>query len=366
MIAGAAAPADAMLAAVTPADDRLRILHAPLNIAGGPGNLSAGLNAIGCESRLLVFHAQPFRDGSDINLRLPTSGGPRVMARRLPRQFAAFARTLPDYDVFHYHAGTLVPKRINLPLLGALGKGRVIQFWGSDLRDQPASAVDYALRHADAAIVGSYHILPRAPHDERWTPYRVVPPGMDLGLWTPHYPDPGRTIRIVHAPSRRARKGTDAVLDAIATLTAEGAPIELDLIENTPNAEARERYAAADLIIDQLGVGWYGLFAIESMALGKPVVVRLDVDPLRRTEEAFGVTAPMINADRDTLTTVLRDLIRDPERLGDIGRASRAYVEEVHAHTKAAERTLAIYRDAGIADDGTRRPRAKHRSFAFR
>jgi glycosyltransferase involved in cell wall biosynthesis len=366
MIAGGAVPAAAMLAAVNPAADRLRILHAPLNIAGGPGNLSAGLNAIGCESRLMVFHAQPFRDGSDINLHLPTSGGPRVMARRLPRQLAAFARTLPDYDVFHYHAGTLIPKRINLPLLGALGKGRVIQFWGSDLRDQPAAAVDYALRHADAAIVGSYHILPRAPRDDRWPPYRVVPPGMDLALWTPHYPDPGETIRIVHAPSRRARKGTDAVLDAIATLKAEGAPVDLDLIENTPNAEARERYAAADVIIDQLGVGWYGLFAIESMALGKPVVVRLDREPLRQTEEAFGVEAPMINADRDDLVAVLRDLIRDPQRLGAIGRASRAYVEEVHAHTKTAERTLAVYRGAGIAGEGTQRPRGRRRSFAFR
>lgn len=366
MIAGGAVSTVAMLAAVNPADDRLRILHAPLNIAGGPGNLSAGLNAIGCESRLLVFHAQPFRDGSDINLGLSRSGGPTVMARRLPRQFAAFARTLPDYDIFHYHAGTLVPKRINLPVLGALGKGRVIQFWGSDLRDQPASVVDYALRHADAAIVGSYHILPRAPHDPRWPKYRVVPPGMDLDLWTPHYPDPGRTVRIVHAPSRRARKGTDAVLAAVATLKSEGAPIELDLIENTPNAEARERYAAADLIIDQLGVGWYGLFAIESMALGKPVVVRLDRDPLRRTEEAFGVTAPMVNADRDSLADVLRDLIRDPERLASIGRASRAYVEEIHAHTKAAERTLAIYREAGIAGEATRRPTSRRRRFAFR
>jgi glycosyltransferase involved in cell wall biosynthesis len=344
----------------------LRILHAPLNIAGGPAALSAGLNAIGCESRLLVYHAQPFRDGSDINLRLPQAGGRKVMLQRIPRQYGAFLRTLPAFDVFHYHAGTLVPKRINLPLLGALGKGRVIQFWGSDIRDRPASDVDYALRHADAAVIGSYATLRRAPRAPGWPTFEVVPPAIDLGAWQPAFREPGRVIRVVHAPSRRRQKGTDAVLAAIETLRAEGAPVELDLIENLPNEEARLRYAEADLIVDQLGVGWYGLFAIEAMALGKPVIVRLEAEPAAETEAAFGTEIPLIRADRDSLADVIRGLVREPERLPAIGRASRAYVERVHDHRRVAERMLEVYRRAGIAGEGTSRPTARRRSFAFR
>ena len=133
-----------------------RILHAPLNIAGGPEALSAGLNALGCTSRLLVFTRQPFRDGSDVNLHLRQGGGPLNLALNMPRQAWAFARTLPDYDIFQFHFGvTIVPKKINLPVLGRLGKGRVFHFWGSDLRDAPVAKWDYALRHADAAVVGS-------------------------------------------------------------------------------------------------------------------------------------------------------------------------------------------------------------------
>ena len=99
--------------------DSPRILHAPLNIAGGPEALSAGLNAIGCESRLMVFTKQPFRDGSDINLHLRQGGGPVNLALNLPKQAWAFGRSIPDYDIFQFHFGvTIVPKRVNLPVLG--------------------------------------------------------------------------------------------------------------------------------------------------------------------------------------------------------------------------------------------------------
>lgn len=326
-----------------------RILHAPLNIAGGPEALSAGLNAIGCTSRLMVFTRQPFRDGSDVNLHLRQGGGPVNLALNLPRQALAFGRTLPQYDIFQFHFGvTIVPKKINLPVLGRLGKGRVFHFWGSDLRDAPVAKWDYALRHADAAVVGSYAILPRAPRAPGWPEYDVVPPGIDLGLWQPAVPEPERVIRIVHAPSRRRSKGTEAVLDAIATLKAEGAPIELDLVENTPNHEARLRYAAADLVVDQLNVGWYGLFSIEAMALGKPCIVRLDADAAARTEEAFGTRIPLVSSDAEALTETIRGLVREPERLTEIGRASRAYVEAVHGHVAVAERMLDVYRRRGI------------------
>ena len=57
-------------------------------------------------------------------------------------------------------------------------------------------------------------------------------------------------------------------------------------------AGLQSRYAAADLVVDQLNVGWYGLFSIEAMALGKPCIVRLDADAAARTEEAFGTRIP--------------------------------------------------------------------------
>jgi glycosyltransferase involved in cell wall biosynthesis len=150
-------------------------------------------------------------------------------------------------------------------------------------------------------------------------------------------------MRVAHAPSKRAVKGTESVIAAVDALRSRGAPIELDLIEGVPNREARKRYAAADVIVDQLRIGWYGMFAIESMALAKPVVVHLDEEAAAQTEEAFGLELPLLRADENDLEDVLAGLLEVRDSLPDLGRRSREYVERVHAHTAVARRVLEIY-----------------------
>jgi glycosyltransferase involved in cell wall biosynthesis len=150
-------------------------------------------------------------------------------------------------------------------------------------------------------------------------------------------------LRVAHAPSKRAVKGTDAMLAVVESLQARGAPIELDLIEGVPNREARLRYAAADVVIDQLRIGWYGMLAIESMALAKPVVVHLDEEAATETKEAFGLELPLIRADERNLADVLERLIETRESLPELGRRSREYVERVHGHLVVAHQVLAIY-----------------------
>ena len=71
----------------------------------------------------------------------------------------------------------------------------------------------------------------------------------------------------------------------------EGLDADLELVEGLHHDEAFERYRAADIVVDQLNAGWYGLFAIEAMALGKPVVTFLHDEAVRRTEEAFGTAS---------------------------------------------------------------------------
>jgi glycosyltransferase involved in cell wall biosynthesis len=97
------------------------------------------------------------------------------------------------------------------------------------------------------------------------------------------------------------------------------------------------------VIVDQVRIGWYGMFAIESMALGKPVVVHLDEEAAAETEEAFGLELPLIRADEQSLDGVLAGLLEERESLPERGRHSREYVERVHAHTEVARRVLEIY-----------------------
>jgi glycosyltransferase involved in cell wall biosynthesis len=142
----------------------------------------------------------------------------------------------------------------------------------------------------------------------------------------------------VHAPSDRVRKGTEHVIAACAQL-----PVDLEIVEGLHHEEARERYRRADIVVDQLNAGWHGVFALEAMALGKPVVTYLDPVVVAQAERHFGTKVPIVSATKDTLVEALRPLVESPARRREVGAASRAYVERVHDIDRVADRLLDIY-----------------------
>ncbi len=305
-----------------------RVIHCPVNMAGIPWKNVQALRRRGVDARLVVFKAQPFRPTEyDWNLNRPDG-----FVRAQLVQARAFARLLPRTDVFHFYFGlTLLPRRLQFPLLRATGRKSVFHFLGSDIRGKSPAQLAYA-RAADARVVGSYDAL-------RWVPdAEVIPPGLDLS----RYPvSPGRGgVRplVVHAPSNRGRKGTEHVEAACAEL-----PVDLEVIHGLPHEQAVEIYKRADIVVDQLNAGWYGLFAIEAMALGKPVVTFLHDEAMRRTEDAYGVEVPIVNATKETLAAALRALVDSPDERRQRGEASRAYVEAVHDDERVADRLLDLY-----------------------
>src|SRR5205814_4870249 len=178
----------------------VRVLHSPINIAGGPGAISQGLRELGVESTLLVFNERPFERSFDVNLQLRDTSELTSRPFNLPRQVSAFSWALQNFDVFHFHAGlTLLPRKLNLPVLKLARKAIVFQSWGSDLRGRRASEVRY-LRSADAVVVGSYLTRRLAPRG-RWPDYDVVHPAIELTGWEPSPVEPGDVLRVAHAPS---------------------------------------------------------------------------------------------------------------------------------------------------------------------
>ena len=207
-----------------------------------------------------------------------------------------------------------------------------MHYLGSDIRGKTPEQLAWG-KAAGAQVVGSYDAI-------RWVPEaEVIPPGVDLARIAPAPPSDRDRPLIVHAPSSRRRKGSEHVIAAV-----EGLDADLDLVEGLHHDEAFERYRAADIVVDQLNAGWYGLFAIEAMALGKPVVTFLHDEAVRRTEEAFGTHVPIVSATAETLRETLRPLVADAARRRELGAASRAYVEHVHDVERVADRLLDLYR----------------------
>jgi hypothetical protein len=308
-----------------------------VNTAGIPWANSQALRRRGVESDLLVFNRYKLHPEADISLERRGN-----LVRQQATQWRAFLKLLPRYDVFHFYSSvTLVPKSVQFRILHALGKRGVYQYLGSDIRGKTREQLAYGLA-ADAEIVSSYDAV-------RWVPHAdVVLPGIEISGIEPAVPaaEPKRPV-IMHAPSSRRRKGTEHVVAAI-----DGLDADLRIVEGLTHDEAFALYREADIVVDQLNAGWYGVFAIECLALGKPVVTFLHDEAVRRTEEAYGVEVPLVSATAETLRERLRPLVEDAGLRHRIGAASRAYAEKLHDIDAIAGELVAIYERIRVGTRG--------------
>ena len=173
----------------------------------------------------------------------------------------------------------------------------------------------------------------------RWDlSFHTVP--VDTASLVPRELPPRATPVVIHAPNHRHVKGTQYLLDAVDRLRARGFPIELRLIEGVPREEALRLYADVDIVADQFIMGAFGIFALEGMALGKPVLTYLDEQHLQRPAYSH----PIVNTTPENLEQVLAVLLAMPELRQRIGRASRASIERYQSFDVVSQLWTRIYR----------------------
>jgi glycosyltransferase involved in cell wall biosynthesis len=332
----------------TRAHDPVRIVHLPTATGGHPLGLSRAERALGFRSDVVDFAPGSLAYAADRVFDLSRLGTTQRAAVRL-RFLADAART---YDVFHFNAGApAIALRTQwgvfteLPLLKRLGKTLVVTWQGCDVRPQAAchfcDRTDCAeqdpwrpryaralLKYADRAVylnpdLGRY--LPGAT----FLPYANV----DVASLAPRALSDRQTVVVAHAPTYPRIKGTEHVVAAVQRLREEGFDVELDLIEGVAHSEAFERIARADVLVDQLHLGWYGGVAVEAMALGRPVVCFIN-----EAENPFGAELPIARADPATLKDVLAGLLRDRDRRAALAESSRAFALREHDPQAIARR----------------------------
>lgn len=366
----------------------LRVLHCPANVGGHPSELARAERALGLASRSVAFDPSIFGYATDETLW----AGARGLLGREARRFALLRRALRDFDVIHFNFGlSIMPPWVppgadpagasrlktvqrlysrllelrDLPLLKRAGKRIVVTFQGDDARQGDVLRERY--EHSLADESGSYYLPAADAHKRRrirgWERYadailalnpdllHVLPKhaqflpyaNVDPADWLPLAPPQGRPV-IVHAPSHRGVKGTAHVIEAVRRLQAEGTDCELALVEGMPRADARAVYESAAIVVDQLLAGWYGGFAVEAMALGKPVVAHIRSADLQFVPRGMSEQLPVVDATPDTIYEVLRRLLAAPrDELTERGLAGRRYVETWHDPHSVAKTTTSLY-----------------------
>lgn len=345
----------------------LRVLHCPTDVGGHPCELARAERRIGLDSVVAVTRRGPFDYPVDIDLGLADASRLRRLIGRVQLLAHAFGR----YDVIHFNFGQrflpmLGPICLDLPLLRAAGARIFTTFQGCDVRLPTNCPIcrsgngRCALKLARARLQASRasarwsartfalnpDLLDTVP-DAIFLPYARLDPRSVQAVYPAAHVGP---LRVAHAPTNRMVKGTEAVLDSARQL---GPLIELDLIEGVTNEQALERIAQADVVVDQLRLGWYGGLAAEAMALGKPVIAFVDARARERIPRAMAEGMPVISAEPHSLVATLERLASvERSTLPDRGKASRRFVERWHDPIAIARWMARVYADPTAADGG--------------
>jgi glycosyltransferase involved in cell wall biosynthesis len=264
------------------------------------------------------------------------------------RVFNNFIKSL-NYDIYHFKFGqSLLPWNLDLPILKILGKKIVMSYHGLDIRQLNrfkkdkfnqimVEKIGYSffdefkktIRHhwiknwVDIITVSTPDLLEFAKEAEfvpEMAPLDRVQRNENLK------PKNSNLITILHAPSHRGIKGTEYIIKSVNKLKREKFSVELLLAENIPADRMSEYFQKADIVIDQLLIGSYGVVTIEATLAKKPVICYIRND-LRRF---YPDDLPVLTASPDTLENVLRDLIKDKARRKEVGQDSFGFVKIFH------------------------------------
>jgi len=273
------------------------------------------------------------------------------------------------YDIFQFYFDggylSITPlKWVELPILRLAGKRIIVSPYGSDVtmpskirnkykwnqalsweesyplpdEERIGKNIEYFVRYADFIIAGGefVHYLPRL---DLWLHFVAV----DLDEWRP-VSDPGNAqVKVVHATNHRALSGTKYLIAACGELEKEGYPVELVIVERMKNTEARRIYEQADIIVDHL-LMWHGMFAVEAMALGKPVLCYLREELINDPRNPYAKDIPIVSSNPDNLKENLTRLIVDKSLRLELGRRGRKYVEKYHSGKYIGSHYDEIYR----------------------
>lgn len=334
----------------------LKVLHGTIEIANQMNTLVFGLNRMGVSAKSLNYYPSYLGYSSDYVLDLATTN--LRNKEKLGHTVKEIALTAAEtFDIFHFHFGlSLMSDHSDLALLKQSGKKMFMHYWGSDIRclsearklnkyvkvkSENEEVIKRRLndvsQYIDHCIVGDAELYEYAKN--YFKQVSIVRTAIDLQKYMPVEPkQSNQKLLIVHAPTSPEIKGSPYILQAVEKLKSKY-DFEFQLIQNMPHEEAKTYYRKADIIIDQILIGSYGLLAVEAMAMAKPVITWIS----EFMQDKYPAELPIQSANPDTIASVLENLIVDKNLREECGIKGRKYVEKYHDMDVVAKELTKLY-----------------------
>ena len=95
-------------------------------------------------------------------------------------------------------------------------------------------------------------------------------------------------------------------------------------------------YGDADIVVDQLALGSYGVAACEAMAAGRIVLGHVSEQVRSAAQEAAGLDLPILEVTPDSIVERIRELLADRESARDTAARGPEFVRTLHDGRRSA------------------------------
>jgi len=290
--------------------------------------------------RLVAFREHPF--GYDYDLLLPF---PDVLERSNIQQIIREADIIhfKDETGFFFNSNGL-PQNIFSNFVGP----KVYTAYGGYFRHY---ATDKSFQQYVLSFDARVAMTPDLIHP--WFDGQYIPHAIDTDMYPYCWTD-GQIL--AHSPSKKAKKGTDDLINAI-----QGMDIHFDLIHGVSHKECMLRKQNATLFFDQAGVssfkntgkiaviGYYGNSALESAVFGIPTIAHISERAFegariagRDIENICGIVNTPRGVDGIRKTVVEFFNLTSEERQ-KVSKQTRRWMEDFHSYHACAIELSKMY-----------------------
>jgi glycosyltransferase involved in cell wall biosynthesis len=153
-------------------------------------------------------------------------------------------------------------------------------------------------------------------------------------------------VRVLHAPSLRAAKGTAQIRQAVAELQRQGLDLEFVEVSGKPHAVVMQEMARCDFVVDQLYSDTpLATFAAEAAFHGKPAVVGGYYADQLHHDYPESAIPPSLYCHPQRMKEGIRRLASDPAFRRELGRMAKEYVTANWAPAVVAAKYMRLIQD---------------------
>ncbi len=249
---------------------------------------------------------------------------------------------LKESDVFHFHMtadeytqlGSFLPKDY------VRGKQIVHHHHGHpDFRGNPEKYREKYKRLGRSNLLVSTPDLLKLLPEAKWQP-NLVP--IEDPLYSPVKNKPESPVLICHSPTRKDLKNTDEFIQIMDELgNSSATPVKIRLIENTAHKECLKLKRQGHILFDHLQ-GYFGVSSLEGLSQGLCVIAGLDQWNIQHIKTFAKTThLPWVISTPSQLESQLSVLVNNPDKIREIGRRSREFMEKHWSPRKVSEQLVA-------------------------